>query len=466
MKKLIFFLFLTLPMSAQEFSVRKGVVVDDLKVVDTLTETYSLYLPTTYQNGRAWPTLFVFDARGRGKTAAQLLKGTAEQQGYMVVSSNDINNEKSLVENVMVASRLLQQVTQILPVDLTQVSTIGSMAGAKAATSIPLFFDNIHGAIAVGDHWVNFDLVDQKKSFNFIGIVGDEQYSALGMNLTLEGFSELKFPSQLYTYDGGEDWPSADILNSAVGVLTLDAMRNRKRPVDRQLIQQLYEQDLGLVNKLMSQNQLLNAENLLEVMEEKYEDFVSTTEIRAKQVQLSRSRNYTDQKREQQSISQKETRLLDDFMYYMDEDIRTANFENMGWWNYQKKQLDSLAQKNNGEAKMALRLKGFIKELIRVKRQELQENRAPLENRMLANMLQTIFDPQAFDAYQNIISLSAQDNDFQTAYFYLEEMLKHGYKDMDALYEIEGTLGLKLTPEYNSIIENYLGKAKFHEEND
>ena len=463
MKKLIFFLFLTLHMSAQEFSVRKGVVVDDIKVADTLTESYSLYLPTTYQNGTAWPVLFIFDAQGRGKTAAQLLKATAEQQNYIVVSSNDIKRENSLEENVMVAARLLQRVTTTLPIDLTQVSTVGSMAGAKAATSIPLIFDNIHGAIAVGDHWVNFNIVDQKKTFNFIGIVGDEQFSSLAMSVTTDGLSKLKFPTQLYTYDGGEDWPRADILNSAVGSLTLDAMRNKKRPVDRQLIQQLYEQDLGWVNKLMSQNQLLNAENLLEVMETKYEGFISTSEIRAKQNQLNRSRNYIEQKREQQTVSQKESRLLDDFMYYMDEDIRTSNFENLGWWNYQKNQLDSLAQKSNGEAKMAVRLKGFIKEYIRLKRQDLKDNRGSVEARMLANMMQTIFDPQAFDAYRNIISLSAQDNDFQTAYFYLEEMLKHGYKDMSALYEIEGTLGLRLTPEYNSIIENYLGKSKFHE---
>ncbi|MDX1753833.1 MAG: hypothetical protein R3259_11635 [Salinimicrobium sediminis] len=464
MKKLIFFLFLTLHMSAQEFSVRKGVVVDDLKVADTLTETYSLYLPTTYENGRTWPTLFVFDSRGRGRTAALLLKGTAERQGYIIVSSNDIKRENTLEENVMVAARLLQQVTKKLPVDLSQVSTLGSMAGAKAASSIPLIFDNIHGAVAVGDHWVNFNLLDQKKSFNFIGIVGDEQYSAMGMGMTTDGLSELKFPSQLYTYDGGEDWPAADILDSAVGALTLDAMRKEKRPVDRQLIQQLYEQDLGWVNKLMSQNQLLNAQNLLEVMEEKYDGFVNATEIKAKQNQLSRSRNYIVQKREQQTINQKESRLLDDFVYYLEEDIRTANFENLGWWNFQKKQLDSLGQKQNGEAKMALRLKGFIQEYIRLKRNEFQENRTPLESRMLANMLQTIFDPQAFDAYRNIISLSAQDNDYQTAYFYLEEMLKHGYKDMDALYDIEGTLGLRLTPDYNNIIENYLGKAKFHED--
>lgn len=463
MKKIIFFLFLTLQLSAQEFSVKKGMVVDNLKVSDTLDETYALYLPTAYQNEKAWPTLFVFDDRGRGKSAAQLFKGTAEQQGYIIVSSNNISPQKDLQQNIMVAARLLQKASEVLPLDIGQTATVGSLTGAKVASSIPLIFDNIQGVIAAGDHWINFDLIERKRNFVFIGIVGDEQYSASGMNLTASELSRLQFPSQVYLYEGGEEWPETGIINSAVGSLTIDAMRKNLRPVNRQLIQQLYEQDLNRVNKLMSLNQLINAEALLDLMEEKYTGYVSTAEIRSKQDQLSRSRNYIQQKREQSTVLEKESRLLDDFLYYLEEDVRTANFENLGWWNYQKKQLDSLSQINNAEGKMAVRLQGYIKEYLRLQRNELRETKGPLEREMLANMLQTIFDPQAFDAYRKIISLSAQDNDFQTAYFYLEEMLKHGYQDVEALYNIEGTLGLRLTPEYNSIIEKYLGTSKFYD---
>lgn len=464
MKQLILFFLLSLPLSAQDFVAKKGVVIDDLKVSDTLQETYSLYLPTQFQNERSWPVLFIFDGEGRGKSAAHLFRTAAEEQGYILVSSNDINRQNSLEKNALTASRLLQHVTTKLPVDFQQISTAGSLSGAKAATSIPLIFDNIHGVIAVGDHWLNFDLLDQKKNFAFIGIVGDEQFSASGMNHTAKALSRLKFPSQLYTYDGNEQWPTPEIINSAVGSLTLDAMRKKKRPIDPQLINELYQQDLARVNKLMSLNQLINAEGLLEVMEEKYKGLINIQEIESKQDQLSRSRNYSQQNREQDAILQKESRLMDDFIYYLEEDIRTANFENLGWWNYQKNQLDSLSQKNNAEAKMALRLKGFIKEYVRLKRTALKEDRrSPLESKLLANMIQTIFDPQAYEAYKSIISLSAQDNDFPTAYFYLEEMLKHGYEDMQALYNIEGTLGLRLTPQYNAIIEKYLGASKFHD---
>lgn len=460
---MIFFLFLSLQVSAQEFMVKKGIVVDSLKVSDTLNDSYALYLPTTYQNERLWPVIFVFDGQGRGKPAAQLFRSTAEEQEYIIVSSNDIHEENSLEDNALIAARLVQHVAGILPLDSRQIASVGSMTGGKVASSLPLIFENILGVVAVGDHWVNFKLLDNKSNFVFIGIVGDEQFSGPGMKSTAEALSQLRFPTQIYTYSGDEEWPVPQIIYSAVGSLTLESMRKRYRVLNNQLIEQLYRQDMARVNSLMSQNQLLNAEGLLEVMKEKYKGLASMAEVNSKQNQLLRSRNYEQQKRQQETYSQKESRLLNDFVYYLEEDIRTANFENLGWWNYQKNQLDSLAQKKTAESKMALRLKDFINEYVALKRQDMSKTRVPLESRLIANMIQTIFDPRAFDAYRNIISLSAQDNDFPTAYFYLEEMLKHGYKDMEKLYNIEGTLGLRLTPEYNQLIESYLGESKFYD---
>ena len=465
MKKIVFFLFLSLQMAAQEQSLRKGMVIDSLKVSDTLDESFSLYLPMAFKGQEPWPVLFLFDEQGRGKTVAQLFKSAAEDQGYILASSNDISSHKPLVKNVEIAARLLTAVSEMLPIDYNQISTAGSMDGAKVATSVPLLFDNIHGVIAVGNQWINFDVLDRKKNFSFIGVVGDEQYTASGMSFTADQLSRLKFPSIVYTYEGNEDWPTPEIISTSVGSLTLNAMKQELRPVDPELVDQLYSADLARVNKLISLQKLIAANNLLDIMREKYEGLRSTSEVRNRQDQIQRSRNFVQQQFEYQKAIEKEERLMDDFIYYMDQDLRTANFENLGWWNYQKNQLDSLAQKGGPEGKLANRLKGFILELAGINEQQLEKDHAPLEPQLLVNMLQTIFDPADFDSYKEVISLSAMDNDFGTALFYLEEMLKHGYDNKEELYSIEGTLGLRLTKDYNWLIEKYLGSARFHETN-
>ena len=465
MRNILFILLLTSQIAgAQEFSVKKGIVVDSLKVADTLQETYALYLPTQFQGDRPWPVLLIFDPEGRGRSAANLFSNIAEEQGYLLVSSNDVKAENELVDNVKIAARLLGYVTKSLPVDLRQISTAGALDGAQVATSIPVIFNNILGVLAVGDQWVNLDLIDRQKNFAFVGIVGDEQFTSVRMDLTSRSLRERDLFTAVYNYEGNSEWPAPELINSAVGSLTLQAMKKQVRPVDLQLVQKLYGADMARVNKLISTGELLQAYDLLEILEKKYSGFRDLLEIEQKQDQLRRSRNYLEQKREQEKVVQKENRLANDFIYYFTEDVRNANFENLGWWNYQKVSLDSLSAAGGAEGKMASRLKGLVNEMARQKRLELQKKRNPLEVELFTNMVQTIFDPTNFKAYRKIISLSAQDNDFGTALFYLEEMLKHGYRDKEGLYNIEGTLGLRLTPEYNKIIENHLGSSRYYDQ--
>ena len=462
---LFLILFLTVQVvSAQEFSVRKGVVVDSLKVSDTLNESYALYVPTSFQGQRPWPLLMIFDPEGRGRIAANLFRHTAEKQGYILVSSNDISSEKELLDNVHIGTRLLSHVTQVLPVDLRQISTAGSLDGAQVATTIPVIFDNIFGVLAVGDQWVNIDLLDRKKKFTFIGVVGDEQFTSTGMDLTSEALENFDVFTAVYKYEGDKEWPQPDLLNSAVGSLTLQAMRKKLRPLDPAVVQELYQADLARVNQMISIGKLIEAFEFMDLLEDKYKGFTSLAEVEQKQDQLKRSRNYLQQKRELEQVLRKENRLANDFIYYFAEDVRNSNFENLGWWNYQKVRLDSLVEVGGAEGKMAGRLKGLVSEMAKRKRTELQKERTPLEVELFTNMLQTIFDPTNYKAYRRIITLSAQDNDFPTALFYLEEMLKHGYRNKEALYNIEGTLGLRLTPEFNRIVESYLGSSKFYDE--
>ncbi len=462
MRYVLFFLLFVVKVSAQEYTVKKGVVVDSLKVSDTLNESFSLYLPLQFEGKKEWPVIFIFDEEGRGKSAAQLFKTAAERQGYLIISSNAISSENDLLENLHAADRLVRSATLSLPIDIKQVTAAGSMDGAKVATSIPFIYNGILGVIAVGNQWMNPGLLDSKNGFAFIGVVGDEQYTAASMHLTANVLKKMKFPSYVYTYEGEKDWPDPSVINSAVGTLTLHAMRKGFRPKDARLVEELFQGDISIANELVSKVKLVDAHSFLELLKEKYKGLRSTNEVDEKLRQIQSSRNYQEQSREMEKVLEKENRLLNDFLYYFEEDVSTENFENLGWWNYQKIQLDSLSAKGGAEGKMAKRIEDFIAELARTHISQLEETHASLEKKLLASMIVTIFDPTNYSAYRKIISLSAQDNDFGTALFYLEEMLKHGYRNTEGLYNIEGTLGLKLTPEYNMLVEKYLGAAKFH----
>ena len=463
---LVIFLFLVTQISAQELSLRKGIVMDSLRVSDTLQETFALYLPTSFENeDRPLPVLFVFDSEGRGKTVAQLFKPAAEEQGYIIASSNNINPEKTFKENLITAANLMNGVFNKIPIDSEYISVAGFSEGARVASSMPLVFGGIHGIIAVGDHQVRLDLLEQTGKFAFVGITGNRDFSSYNVRTAAEQLDYNDFPAAAFSFDGGHEWPSPQTIAMGVGFLTLQAMKNEKRPKDPELISSLYDQQFKRVNQLLNESQFFQAYELLNSMESTYRGLIDISEIRAKLKEVRRSDMFTQQKEEISQAYDKEVRLGNDFVYYLNEDIETANFENLGWWNYQKLQLEEMTRSDSKvEANLGHRLLRMVDELLEAKRKELKKDEdASLPVRLLANMMQTIFDPTDFEAYKQVVSLSAKDRDYSTALFYLEEMLKHGYDEMDDLYELDGTLALRMTPEYNWLIKKYLGSSKYYD---
>lgn len=459
------FLLLGLSLSAQELRLQKGIVIDSIAVNDTINQTFSIYLPTSYEPGKAMPVLFIFDSQGRGKVAAQLYKPAAEEQGYLLISSNNIDQDKTLQENVQTAAVLIRGVSTMIPVDISSTSVAGIGAGAQVATSIPFLYRNVHGVMAVGDLHFNLDFVDEVERFVFVGVVGAQQMAIHAMNLASRELGRRGFPGAIYTFDGGRQWPGPDIISSALGSLTLEAMKKELRPQDLVLVEDLYQDDLGRVDKLISTGQPVLADELMDIMQSKYEGVRDVLQVRDKRDQLQQSQNYKDQQKDFRRIQEKEDELSADYQYYLNEDIPTANFENLGWWNYQVLQLDEYIKGDNpAEAAMGHRVKDLLRKLVDSHITELNLNEAGLDYRLFAYMLKTVFDQTDYNAYLNVISLSARDGDFSSALFYLEELLKNGYSNMEALYEIDGTLGLRITRDFNWLIDKYLGSSKFFQQ--
>ena len=77
-------------------------------------------------------------------------------------------------------------------------------------------------------------------------------------------------------------------------------------------------------------------------------------------------------------------------------------------------------------------------------------------------MLRTVIAKNDPEAYFKIISLASLDGDYDTALLYLEDLLKTDYANYEMLYDIEGTLDIQLSEEYNQLIKEYLGKSKYY----
>ena len=66
-----------------------GKLVERVPCPTDPTQTYSIYLPSTYQPTRQWPLLMVFDPGGRGARAAGVFQEAAERYGWIVAASDN-----------------------------------------------------------------------------------------------------------------------------------------------------------------------------------------------------------------------------------------------------------------------------------------------------------------------------------------------------------------------------------------
>lgn len=448
---------------SQELTLRKGVVIDTLSINDSIAETYSIYLPTSFTPEKTWPVIFVFDTNGRGNQATQLFRQAAEEQGYIIAASNNIREKETLLDNVKIGTRLMYTVFNYFPIDKNMVYTSGFAEGAKVASVMPTVFPVVKGVLAVGDVWVNVDYINNQAKFYFLGMAGYRDHKFNAVEETAQFLKRAKLQSEFYPYDGGGEWPPAEVLNNAIGTLTLEAMAKDHRPKDLAMIEGLFQSELETADGLRRGMQFYKANELLEIMDRKYALYGKSSMLKEKMKELRKERLYKNQYRDYTNAAAKEADLLERYYYFFNEDVSSANFENLGWWSQQIKELRDLQEGNNiAEAEMAHRLEGQLRDLAKNTFLELKDANAAIDPMVFTAILQTIFDKQDPEGYRHIISLSSQDGDYYTALLYLEDLLKTGYDDMESLYEIPGTLDIKMSPEYNSIVKQYLGSSKYY----
>lgn len=463
---LLTFLFVFTNTQGQEIKLPKGRIIDSIPATDSTASSFALYLPQDFTIEKQWPVLFVFDAKGRGRPTAQLFRQIAEEQSYIIASANVDVTQDSLQNNVKKAGNIINRVAGMLPLDKQQVYTVGLGAGGKVATALSLVYSNIAGVLAVEDAWLNTNLINESNRFMYSAIACNSRNSQFTLQKIVGYLDERDYPTELNYYFCEEkvEWPAADVIYNSVSGFTLQAIRSGKRNNNPKLINKLYQNEVAFAERLRRGRNYYAAFQKLKMIEDKYEDLGLDIALRDKIKTIRRNKAFKQQRREYRRIARREQEKREQYRYYLEDDVATVNFENTGWWAQQVQELEQKKKNATGEeARMAARTLGFLDDLSK----ELYDDyvNAPVIARakIFVSVLRTIFAKKDPEAYLNIIKIAGHDGDHETALLYLEDLLKTGFDDMEALYDIEGILDLKLSKPYNKIIKEYLGDAKYFE---
>ncbi len=457
-------------LQGQDLIIKKGIIQDSVRINDTIPENFAIYLPSSYEPSGTWPVIFAMDMQGRGKQVIHMFREVAEKEGYIVAASNSMQDSLSIVQNTLIASRMFNTVYSLFPIHKQRSYTAGFGNGAKFASIIPSIIRPVEGVISIGSGIPYKELIDPKKPFQFVGIVGRSDFNfndlsdEQSMSSALKKYMDKRISNNyLLVFNGGSEWPDSSYLQRAVEILSLKSMNKNNIPKDSTYISSIYNRDFSTLNNFVTANDYLGAMYLGDEMLTKFKGLLNLDELKKRVKLISKEKEYSIQNRKQKRIFQKEYFIRDDFDYNLNDDVLTLNYNNLGWWNYQMGEIRKYSNSTDPFVKeMGMRLLGFINALIGDNiNLELAQNPVNEEALSYLWMVKTITAPKEFDSYLKIISDSAKYEDFGTALFYLEELLKNGYKDKSALYSLEHTALLRITPEYNKIIDKYLKDARY-----
>ncbi|MEM9363951.1 MAG: alpha/beta hydrolase [Bacteroidota bacterium] len=465
MKKNLLFLLACLffqMIIGQQLVLKKGKIIDSLKINDSIPDVYSLYLPKKFDTTKNWPLLLVIDQEKKEKQVASWFVQAAEKEGY-ILAAVGIEDSLSLTKNMLKTGQVLERVARILPIQRNRIYIAGRESGGIYASLTPLFLNKINGVISIGSSVSNTDVLNLKRPFHFIGIVGKNDHAYTDMLATEKVFNRLRFPNQVLIYDENKELPDNDLLLKAFQIFTLRAMSKKLIPNDSSYVAKAYNDDVQKVNGLRSQQKMLLAEQYLGEMLSIYGAHKNLDSLRLILKGVRKSKTFKAMRRLENATFFKEALLKEEYAYDMEEDVQTHNFNNLGWWQYQMEELDKFINGNSVyEKQMGNRLKGFVNALAEDNIELVLANKVIDEDGLaFLYMLKTITEQDNFDFYMKIIALSAKNEDFGTSLFYLEEAFKAGFKDSEKLYGLENTALLRINPKFNALVSKYLKDARY-----
>ena len=225
-----------------------GTLVEHVSCPTDPTQTYTLYLPTKYETTRKWPLLLVFDPGGRAARAAGVFREAAERFGWIVAASENSRNgpwEPTLRSINAMWPALLGGYA----VDEQRVYAAGHSGGATVAWLLAHQTGRITGVITSGQPNPQSEQ-NKAKPFAWFGMAGHTDFNLMEVKKIDETLGRSSSPHRMEFFDGGHQWPPADLVARALGWMEIVAMKEGRRPRDLDLARTLLAEDMARAQML------------------------------------------------------------------------------------------------------------------------------------------------------------------------------------------------------------------------
>ncbi|HEX3131434.1 MAG TPA: hypothetical protein VH394_29120 [Thermoanaerobaculia bacterium] len=224
----------------------RGQVVEKVVTQADPSQSYALYVPTSYKPDRAWPILYAFDARSHGTLVAERFRAGAEKYGYLVASSNNSASDGPNTPNLAAMRAMWSDTHARFNIDDKRVYAAGFSGTVRFACNLALSAPgSITGIIGAGAGFP-FDTRPTKDTpFVFFGTVGERDFNYYEVMDLDEQMTMLGLPHRIELFPGTHEWMPEDLATRALGWMELQAMKKGLREKDPALVESLWASELA-----------------------------------------------------------------------------------------------------------------------------------------------------------------------------------------------------------------------------
>lgn len=206
----------TLHAAEPERALQRGKLVENVAARADATQTYTLYLPSTYDVKNSRPLLFIFDPRGRGTRAAEIFKDAAEEYGWILISSNQTRSDDSGEPNDRAVRALFPEASRYA-VDPNRLYATGFSGTAILAWGVGIATGRLAGVIGVGGRYVP-EVPPSRFTFAHYGFTGGRDFNNREMRLIdAELERDHRVPHRIQVFDGDHRWITPPLAHEALG---------------------------------------------------------------------------------------------------------------------------------------------------------------------------------------------------------------------------------------------------------
>jgi predicted esterase len=289
---------LALLASAAAVELPKGTVIEKRVTASDASQSYALYLPTSYDGKRLLPCLLIFDPRGRAVQAAEIFRPGAERLGWMVISSWNTRSDDPDAPNEAALRALWAEMAHY-PVDPRRVYAAGFSGGGILTLALGLSTDTVAGVVDVGGRQPDGMTVD-RATFAHFAAAGRADFNALPMRELDRSLVKSGVPRRLDFFEGRHQWITAEHAERALTWLELVAMKQGRRPADTALAASALATETAAAEALESAGRPTEAHAHWQMIEQTFVGLAGIEAARARRTRLEQDPRFLQVRREEE----------------------------------------------------------------------------------------------------------------------------------------------------------------------